>query len=178
MRLWELNQELEQLEQRIHTSLEYASGLNNEEDITNAQLEAEDLYRAWVDLADLQNEKILDTAEYIKYLDAITAARKEEAERIRLLAKESERRAERLRNYLHFVVSRSGKTKIEGDKCKISLRAKPPELIINCPAEELPEAFKRVKVEPDKQAIRKALSKQDLPFASLVDNQQTSIVIK
>ena len=178
MRLWELNQELEQLEQRIHSSIEYAASLNNEEDIANAQLEAEDLYGAWVDLADLQNEKILDTANYIKYLDAITAARKEEAERIRLLAKESEGRAERLRKYLNFALSQSGKTKIEGDKCKVSLRAKPPELVINCLAEELPEAFKRVKIEPDKQAIRKALSKQDLPFASLVDNKQTSIVIK
>ncbi len=74
---------------------------------------------------------------------------------------------------------RVNKTKVEGVSCKLSMRKKQPRVCLNVEPEELPDEFKRVRVEANLTEIRKALKgKKELKWAFLSEQQEYSLMIK
>ena len=116
---------------------------------------------------------------YIKYLEAVTSARKAEVKRLKALAESSEKQANKLREYLIREMQRVNKTKVEGVTCKLSMRKKQPRVCLNVEPEELPIEFQRVRVEANLTEIRKALKGQkELKWAFLSDLTEYSLMIK
>ncbi len=124
-------------------------------------------------------DKALKVADYIRHIEAITQARKEEARRLQALAKQSENQANRLRNYLANQMLATGKRKIEGVTGKLSVRKKPPILRLLVDNDQLPRDFQKVTVEADKTAIKQYLKEHDdCNFAFLEETGEYSLTIK
>jgi len=174
MKLWELSQDIETLESAIALI---------EEDSSISETEKEelikDIYAQWLETEGEFETKALNTASYIRHIEAITNARKEEIKRLQSLAKQSENQANRLKKYLAEHMKRTGKTKIEGTTGKLSLRKKPKQLVINCDVEDLPEEYCKVTIEPDKTKIKAFIKEYgDLTFAHMKDFNEYSLIIK
>ena len=111
--------------------------------------------------------------------EALAEARKTEARRIQNLAKQAENSATRLRKYLVAQMIRSDVKKIEGVTCKIGLRKKQPQILINVPPEELPAEYVKVTHKADLTKIRKLLkSDAEIDWASLSESQEYSVTIR
>ena len=81
--------------------------------------------------------------------------------------------------YLVKEMLRVDKRKVEGVTCKLSMRKKQPKLCLNVEPEQLPDEFKRVRVEANLTEIRQALKgKKQLDWAFFSDNQEYSLMIK
>ncbi len=172
--LWNISEEMIELENLI-TQLQDSEELSEEE----KEDKINQLFSEWLTADTNFEEKAEKVAHYIKYLEAITEARKAEAKRIRVLASMSEKQGNKLRDYLIREMQRVNKTKIEGVTCKLSMRKKPPSICLKVEPEDLPDEFKRVKIEPNLTEIRKALkSEKDLDWAFFDDNEDYSLTIK
>lgn len=172
--LWNISEEMIELENLIN-QLQESEELSEEE----KEIKINELFSEWLTADTNFEEKAEKVAHYIKYLEAITEARKAEAKRIRVLASMSEKQGDKLRNYLIREMQRVNKTKIEGVTCKLSMRKKQPSICLKVEPEELPDEFKRVKIEPNLTEIRKALKSQnDLDWAFLSDEEDYSLTIK
>lgn len=172
-KLWEISQELEQLESELSEVLE--SDLSEEE----KEEKAGQLLTAWFRSGKNFKEKAVNVASYIKQLEALALARKEEAKRIRVLAEIAENKANSLRDYLLNEMLDAGITKIEGVTAKLSVRKKPSKLLLNCSIDDLPDKFKRVTVEPKLMDIRKELTTNpDIEWAALEDSNEFGLTIK
>lgn len=104
-------------------------------------------------------DKAESYAIVIKELEVRAAARRDEATRIRDLAATDEALAERLKRRLKEAMETTGRLKIDTPKFRLSVAnngGKQP-LNITVPAEDLPEALRVVRLEPNKDAIRAAL---------------------
>lgn len=173
MKLWELTEEIEFLNQALNDI--------EESDLSDSEKEGliADLISQQFDNESAFKEKALNVGEYIKYLDALTTARKEEIKRLQLLTKQSENRLISIKKYLTAHLTRIGTKKIEGTKCSISLRKKPAYLELTCDAEDLPEEFQRITIEVDKTKLKDFIKQNgDLTFAKMVDNNEFSLIIK
>ncbi|EAZ88773.1 siphovirus Gp157 family protein [Crocosphaera chwakensis] len=172
--LWNISQEIIELENLIN-QLQESEELNEEE----KEVKINQLFSNWLNADTQFDEKAEKVAHYIKYLEAITEARKAEAKRIRVLASMSEKQGDKLRKYLIKEMQRVNKTKIEGVTCKLSMRKKQPSICLKVEPEELPDEFKRVKIEPNLTEIRKALkSEKDIDWAFFDDDEDYSLTIK
>ncbi|MDJ0844785.1 siphovirus Gp157 family protein [Crocosphaera sp.] len=172
--LWNISEEMIELENLIN-QLQDSEELSEEE----KEVKINQLFSEWLTADTDFEEKAEKVAHYIKYLEAITEARKAEAKRIRVLASMSEKQGDKLRKYLIREMQRVNKTKIEGVTCKLSMRKKQPTICLKVEPEELPDEFKRVKIEPNLTEIRKALkSQKDLDWAFLSDDEDYSLTIK
>jgi hypothetical protein len=174
--LFELSADLRELDRELENIQE--SELTEEEK-SNLSLELVDSYLLTEELA---KEKILNCARYIKELEALTKIRKEEAARITQLAKVSENRANNLRKYVANHMNVLGIDRCEGVDVKLNLRKKPPELVLKCEPEQLPEIYQRVTIEPNKRYIREAINKNlyrdTHKWAELVPTDETTLTIK
>lgn len=129
----------------------------------NTIAEAIDAY-----LADAATEKIDAYCRLIAEQESLAAARRSEAARLKELAAQADNLAARLRNRLAAFFTRAGKQRFETERFKISLRQGAPYVDILLPPEELPEQYRRVKIEADKIAIAQALKAgEHLPWAML-----------
>ncbi|MDJ0730956.1 MAG: siphovirus Gp157 family protein [Crocosphaera sp.] len=172
--LWNISQEIIELENLIN-QLQDSEELSEEE----KEVKINQLFSEWLNADTNFDEKAEKVAHYIKYLEAITEARKAEAKRLRVLASMSEKQGTKLREYLIREMQRVNKTKIEGVTCKLSMRKKQPSICLKVDPKELPDEFKRVKIEPNLTEIRKALkSQKDLEWAFLSDDEDYSLTIK
>ncbi|CCQ50855.1 siphovirus Gp157 family protein [Crocosphaera watsonii WH 8501] len=172
--LWNISQEIIELENLINR-------LQDSEDLSEEEKESKinQLFSEWLTADTNFDEKAEKVAHYIKYLEAITEARKAEAKRLRVLASMSEKQGDKLREYLIREMQRVNKTKIEGVSCKLSMRKKQPSICLKVKPEELPDEFKRVKIEANLTEIRKALkSEKDFDWAFLSDDEDYSLTIK
>ena len=172
--LWELSNEIIELENLIDQ-------IQTSEDLTEEEKETKvnQLFTDWLSKDTRFEEKAEKVAHYIKYLETLTEARKNEAKRIKILADMSEKQGNKLKEYLIKEMQRVNKTKIEGVTCKLSMRKKQPRICLNVDTNELPDEFKRVKVEPNLTEIRKALkANESLDFAFLSDDEDYSLIIK
>lgn len=173
-KLWELSAEIESLENQI-TEVQDDENLSEFE---KDQLMGE-ILEVWLSTGKEFDAKVCKFAGYIKYLEALTEARKNEYRRLRELAEQSEKQAEKLRSYLVLNMQKLGKTKINGLSANLSLRKKPARVILNCEVEDLPEQFKRVEITPKLTAIKDFLkSSPDCEFASLSTIPEYSVMIK
>ena len=174
IRLWELSDNIQQLETAI-------SNIQEDETITDEERETklEETFNQWLETGENFKDKAEQVAGYIRHQEALAEARKTEAKRIQALAKQAENSAARLRNYLVTQMIRSDVKKIEGVTCKIGLRKKQPAVLINVPPEELPSEYVKVTYKADLTAIKKLLkSDAEIDWASLSESQEYSVTIR
>lgn len=174
MKLWELSEDLTELDNEIST-------INDDENIADEEKEKllNDLLEQYLDSESNFNEKAVNVAQYIKHLENLAELRKAEIKRLTALKNQADNQAKRLRDYLISHMMRTGKKKIEGVSCKLSLRKKPPQLELNCEVEDLPQEYQRITIEPDKTAIKKFIKEHgNKDWARLTDNDEYSLTIK
>lgn len=175
-RLWELSEEIRELENAI-------SAIADDETLSEEEQEnrLQEMFAQWLKTGESFKVKAEQVARYIRHQKALAAARKEEAKRIRELASQAENQAIRLRQYLVNQMVMSGVDRIEGVSTKIGIRKKQPQVLLNVPPEELPVEYVRVTHKPDLTKIR-ALLKADtggeINWASLSESQEHSVTIR
>lgn len=103
MNLYEINAELERFDFEID---EETGEVLNADTLDNLQMEF--------------NEKVDNIACYIKDLDALAAARNQEAKNLMELAEQTEKKRDRLKAYLQSILNGN---KFESERCKISYRS-------------------------------------------------------
>lgn len=131
--------------------------------------DTDELDSRFAELEMAREQKILNTAAYIKNVEA-------EAEAIRseeiALAKRRKTN-ENLANRLRALIERNAQgEKFKNARVQISWRKSEAVSIIG----EVPEMYSRVKIEPDKSKIKDELKKgAELPFAILEEKQNLQI---
>lgn len=175
-RLWELSDEIQDLENAIALYLEDET-LSDEQ----REIKLEETFSQWLSTGESFKVKAEQVARYIRHQEAIAEARKVEARRIRELATLAENGAARLRKYLIAQMIRSNVPKIDGVSTKIGLRKKQQEVLLNVAPEKLPAEYVKVTYQPDLTKIR-ALLKADaqgaIGWASLSQSHQYSVTIR
>lgn len=175
-KLWELSDEIQQLENTIALILDDET-LTEDERETKLQ----ETFNQWLSTGESFKSKAEQVARYIRHQEALAEARKAEARRIQTLAKQAENGAARLRKYLIDQMIRSDVKKIDGTTVKIGLRKKQPQVLLNVTAEKLPAEYVQVSYKPDLTKIRKLLkvdASGAIGWASLADNQDYSVTIR
>lgn len=173
-RLWELSDEIQQLEDAIAL-------IQEDETISDEERESklEETFNRWLKTDESFKVKAERLAAYIRHQEALAAVRKEEAKRINALAKQAENQADRLRKYLVAQMIRSNVKRIDGVTAKIGLRKKQPTVLLNIPAEELPAEYVKVTHKPDLTKIRAALKGDTtIGWASLSEQYEHSVTIR
>jgi hypothetical protein len=175
-RLWELSEEIKQLENAI-------ANLVDDETLTESdrEIKLQQTFATWLSTGASFKTKAEQVARYIKHQEAIAEARKVEARRIRELAQQAENGASRLRKYLIDQMIRSNVQKIDGVSTKINLRKKQQEVLINVPPEKLPAEYVKVTYQPDLTKIRNLLkvdAQGAIGWASLSESHQYSVTIR
>lgn len=174
--LWEISETIIDIENQINDILE-----NEELSDEDKEEQTNKLLNNWFEGGVNFKQKAEKLANYIKHEEAITKARKEEVKRLQNLAKQSENKANRLKEYLIHQMEKTNNTKIEGVKHKLSLRKKPPELKIKTSVENLPKEFVEIEYKLKKSEIKKFLKKfdyQECEWAKMSDNKENSLIIK
>jgi hypothetical protein len=162
-KLWELTEDILALEDLL-------SDIQASEDLSESDKETriQHTLEQWLGSGQAFDDKACKVAAYIKHLEALAEARKTEYRRLRQLAERAEKQAEMMRSYLLSNMHRVGKQKIQGVLANLSLRKKPPRVILNCEPEELPTEFQKVEVTPRLSALKDYLKGHpDCPFAAL-----------
>ena len=175
-RLWELSEEIRELETAI-SAIADDETLSEEDKETKLQ----ETFALWLSTGESFKQKAEQVARYIRHQEALAEARKTEARRIRELASQAENQAARLRKYLTNQMLLSGVDRIDGVSTKISLRKKPPQILLNVPPEELPAEYVRVTHKPDLTRIRtllKADTEGAIDWASLSFSHEHSVTIR
>ena len=184
-RLWELSEEIKQLEDAIALIID-------DESLTESDRETklQETFNQWLSKGESFKVKAEQVARYIRHQEALTKkkkiealaeARKIEARRIRDLASQAENQSTRLRQYLTNQMMLSGVDRIDGVSTKISLRKKQPEVLLNVPPEKLPAEYVRLTYKPDLTKIRKLLkadAQGAIGWASLGEPHQYSVTIR
>ncbi len=175
-KLWELSDEIQQLENAIALILDDET--NTEEE---RETKLQETFAQWLETGESFKSKAEQVARYIRHIEAIADARKAEARRIQTLAKQAENGAARLRKYLIDQMIRSDVKKIDGTTVKLGLRKKQPAVLLNVPPEKLPAEYVQVSYKPDLTKIRKLLkvdAQGAIGWASLSESHQYSVTIR
>ena len=175
-RLWELSEEIRQLEDAI-------SAIADDESLTDEDKETrlQEMFARWLETGKSFKTKAEQVAKYIKHQEALAEARKTEAGRIRELGQQASNQANRLRQYLVNQMVMSGVDRIEGVSTKIGIRKKQPQVLLNVLAEELPTEYVRVTHKPDLTKIRAALktdTEGEIDWASFSEDLEYSVTIR
>lgn len=119
-------------------------------------------------------EKEEATACFIKEKRAEAAAIKAEKLALDKRQKSAEKTAERLTEYLAQVMAETGQQKVSTPRCTISWRKSSAVEVED--ETLLPEAFRRVKIEPNKTEIKKALQAGEaVPGARIAEGRSLQI---
>ncbi|MGL4883876.1 MAG: siphovirus Gp157 family protein [Waterburya sp.] len=175
-RLWELSEEIQQLETAIALIVDNES-LTEEE----RENQLQKTFAQWLSTGESFKVKAEQVARYIRHQEALAEARKVEARRIRDLAQQAENQATRLRHYLTNQMMISGVDRIDGVSTKIGLRKKQQEVLLNVSPEKLPAEYVKVTYKPDLTKIRtllKADAQGAISWASLAESHQYSVTIR
>jgi hypothetical protein len=167
MKLWELSNEMHDLEGFIDEILE--------DDLSDEvkDQEVREYLEVFMNCQSAFIEKVDAIAYYINKLEVLAKAQRDKAKSLTELARANENRAKSIREYLISHMVATSCHKVETANGKLSLRKKPARVELVCCPEDLPEEFIRVKKEPDLTAIKQHL--EQLPertseFACLVQN--------
>lgn len=174
MKLWELSDEIAELDNAIAT-------INDDETIPEDEKESllNELFSQYLESDEQFTQKAVNVASYIKYLEDLAELRKLEVKRLTALKQNAENQAQRLRGYLVMHMSRLNKKKLEGVNVKLSIRRKPATLEINCDVEDLPTEYQRITIEPDKAKIKAFIKEHgDHSWAFMKDSDEFSLIIK
>jgi len=99
-----------------------------------------------------RDDKIENLCLYVKDLKSFAEEVKKEEVALKEKREKILRKAENITNYVDFVL---GGKKFETAKCSVTYRKSAKVVISDCV--ELPEEYTKVKVEPDKTAIKNAI---------------------
>ena len=171
--LWEISEEVKDLENQLSEILE-----NTELSDQEKEEKSQALFEEWLNSEQNFKDKATKVAHYIQHQEAVTKARKEEAQRIQALAKQSENKANSLKKYLLNQMEKSGIAKIEGKTNKISLRKKPAQLNIKVNYDQIPQEFVQIEYKPDKAEIKRYVKNNEVSWASLEETNEHSLIIK
>ncbi len=176
IRLWELSNEIQELENAI-------ASIADDETLTEEDRETklQETFARWLSKGESFKVKAEQVARFIRHQEALAKARKAEAKRIRELASQAENQASRLRKYLTNQMIISGVDRIDGVSIKIGLRQKPSQVLLNIPPEELPAEYVRVTHKPDLTKIRASLkidTEGEINWASLSESHEHSVTIR
>ncbi|MGH2416469.1 MAG: siphovirus Gp157 family protein [Microcystaceae cyanobacterium] len=175
-RLWELSEEIQQLEEAIAL-------IQEDETLSDEEREAklEQTFCQWLQTGESFKTKAEQVAAYIRHQEALAEARKAEAKRIRTLAEQAENQANRLRHYLTNQMLRSQVNRIDGVTVKIGLRKKPPRVMLAVPPEQLPPEYVQVEYTPKLAKIKdllKADAQGAVGWAFFSESHEYSVTIR
>lgn len=175
-RLWELSDEIQQLENAI-------AAITEDDSLTDDDREnqLQKTFSKWLSTGESFKTKAEQVAAYIRHQESLAEARKAEARRIRTLAEQAENQANRLRHYLTNEMLRSSVDRIDGTTVKIGLRKKPPKVLLNIDPSELPSEYVTVEYTPKLAKIKellKADARSAIDWATLSENHEHSITIR
>jgi len=113
----------------------------------------DDLEGRWDKIAGSLDQKVENTALFVRDLEASAEAVKAEEQRLRRRRRTLENKAANLKDYLHHQVARAGVQKIETDRVRVRIqRNSRPSIQWMGEEDAIPEAFRRVKISADTQA--------------------------
>ena len=175
-RLWQLSEVIEELETAI-------AAIADDETLTDEQREAklEQAFTDWLKAGESFREKAEQVAAYIRHQEALAEVRKQEARRIRTLAEQAENQANRLRRHLLNQMLATGQKRIDGVAVKVSLRKKPPRVLINCDPSELPPEYVKVEYTPKLSKIKDLLKSgagDGVDWAFISESHEYSLTIR
>jgi len=156
-------------------STEISELINLLDEIEDDDRESEQLITSWLEQLDSERDRKLDNyAALISELEAKAEVRQKEAQRLAKLAASDEKRAALLKERLKWFFETNKLKTVETARYKLTLAKSggkaPLVLDDSISPTSLPEKFQKVKVEPDKAAIRAALEAgEELEFAKLGD---------
>jgi hypothetical protein len=176
IRLWELSEEIQDLENAIAL-------IADDETLTEEDKETklQQTFATWLSKGESFKVKAEQVARYIRHQKALAEARKVEARKIRTLAEQAENQANRLRHYLTNQMTIAGVDRIDGVSTKISLRKKQQEVLLNVPPEKLPAEYVKVTYKPDLTKIKKLLKADAtgaIGWATLSEDHEYSVTIR
>lgn len=128
--------------------------------------------------------KLDNYAAYIKELEALAAAREEEAHRLAVMAAANQNRANSLRARLKTFLEAHDYTRFETVRFKLTLQMNGGKAPIIVPPEwetdpaSAPEAFQRREIRLDKNAVRTAIENNDETYGAMLGERGTSIRIR
>ena len=162
------NQPLEMIEHELNVIADAFDKLEAEEGTESEVLEAIEAYFAG--LLEQRSEKIDRYVAYMRQREAFAKIRREEAARLTELAKTDERKVERLKSRLLAWMEGAEISKFETANYKLSVSGNGGLIPIQIEADprDLPDAFQKVEIKADTDAIRKALEAGlEVPGATL-----------
>lgn len=129
------------------------------------------------ELQDMYQSKVDNIASYIKNLENLNDAIKNEKKALDERLKANEKKAERLKNYLAMSLTQNGYSNFETPRNKISFRKSESTKIVNELA--IPDKFKKaeVKVSINKAEIKKAL-KNGVEVPGAVLEEKKNMILK
>ncbi|PSF33869.1 hypothetical protein C7H19_19285 [Aphanothece hegewaldii CCALA 016] len=176
IRLWELSEEIQQLENAIAL-------IQEDETLTDSERETklEQAFSQWLQTGESFKTKAEQVAAYIRHQESLSEARKAEAKRIRTLAEQAENTATRLRHYLTLQMQHAQINRIDGVTVKIGLRKKPPRVLLNVSPKELPPEYVQVEYTPKLTKIKELLKTDAqgvIGWAFLSESHEYSVIIR
>lgn len=159
MKIFEIEKELQMLLDEVE---EAGGELTPEQE---SQFDALELARA---------DKIAGIAYHVKNLEAVSAACKEASKKLKEKADRVEKQKDSYKNFLGMLVPE----KFQHKEISIKWRKNPPSVELLSPEDEIPDAYKKSKVEisVDKTEIKKDLQNgAELTFAKLVQGKRLVI---
>lgn len=175
-RLWELSEEIRELENAIASIADDETLLEEKREV-----KLQEMFARWLSTGESFKVKAEQVARYIRHQEALAEVRKDEARRIRELGQQAENQAARLRQYLVNQMLMSGVNRIEGVTTKIGIRKKPPQVLLRVPPEELPVEYVRITHKPELTRIRAALKTDTegaIDWASFSEDLEYSVTIR
>ena len=171
--LWNKTQDLIDLEEAI-------SSIQDDELLTEAQKEEQyqQLFDEWLQQEKDWKVKLESVAYAAKCLEKEAAAVKSMIDELKIRHTSKLNTASRLKQYILLSMQQRGETKVKGKYSTIYQQTRQP-VILRVEPEELPEEFRRVKVEPKLNELKKALKNSDgnLPYCDWGETE-TSLVIR
>ncbi len=122
------------------------------------------------------DEKIENTACYIKNLKAEADAIKAEENSLKERRQAKEHQIERLKNGMMECMSHLGIKKVEGARARVTISTRAGASVLISPDAVIPGEYQRTKVEPDKTALKEALKAgAAIKGVTLVDSRSVTI---
>lgn len=122
----------------------------------------EEMERSYEELLQMHAEKVEGYLALIRKFEATAVALKDEIDRLQAARKTMDNAAANLKNRLRDAMRRRGETEHQTRLGKVKVqRSSSVPVVLKVTPEQLPEWFRRVKVEADLVALRNALKEGD-----------------
>lgn len=114
-------------------------------------------------------------AKVIKELDARAEALAKEADRLSSRKKTIEGNIKRMKEHLTLAMVATDKRKFKTNLFSFSVQRNQPSVKFDVPETEIPDDYMRIKKEPDKTSIKKAIEAGEVSWAHLEESEGVRI---